>query len=157
MTESAHERARRLIAMDRIEGLPEADGQWLEAHLESCPACAGESAATANLLQGLRATPVPVDPALVASTRLKVRLRAVELRGHQARIQAVLVSCALSFVWMLLTTPYLWGAFARLGRRAGLADVLWQTAFLMAWFMPACIAGALLAWRHSRAVHSEIV
>jgi hypothetical protein len=48
---------------------------------------------------------------------------------------------------MIFTMPLMWDAFGRFGRLAHAPGVLTQTAFLMWWFLPATIVGAVAAWR----------
>lgn len=145
----AHDRARRLIATDRVEGVPEADRVWLELHLEGCPACAQEAAALASAVQQLRMTPVVAAPELVRRTRLAVRRRAVERSADRSQSVPLWVAVTLSGLWMLVTAPLAWRSCAWIGRAAGLPDVVWQAGFLTWWFLPATVLAAIMAWRHA--------
>ncbi len=147
MREDAHERARRLIDRHAAEGVAAADQEWLESHLGCCAECAGWQAATASAVALFRGVSALPRPALVTETRRKVHERALELQRQTAIQRPLWIACGLSWLWMLLTTPYFWRAFAWLGAAAGVPAPVWQAAFLLAWFLPATIAGAVVAWK----------
>lgn len=149
MTPDPHERALRLLAAARAEGIAPAERQWLDSHLAACPQCASEASALARAIQSFRGVPVVAPPLLVARTRLRVRRRAEELRAERERMFPLWVAVALSAAWMLLTTPYTWWAFGWLGRTAGVPDAAWQLGFLLWWFLPATVLAAIAAWRYS--------
>ena len=144
-----HERARRLITVARVEGIPPADRQWLDAHLEACAPCAREAAAVAAAIDALRASPVLADAAMVRRTRIAVRRRAEEVHLRDARAVPLWMAGALSVVWMFVTIPCSWWTFAWLGRTAGVSEPVWQGALLICWFLPATIVTAIIAWRQA--------
>lgn len=158
MKEDLHERARRVMDRLAVEG-PAGNGAeraWLETHLSICAACAARQLATERTLAALGNRPWPaalLRPAVVAATQRSVRARAQELRQQAALRRPLWVACSLSWLWMLVTTPYFWRGFAWLGGLMGMPGPVWQAAFLMAWFLPASIVGAVVAWRelHRRA------
>ncbi len=117
MNPEIHERACRLIDAWQVEGISDAEREWLEAHLADCAACQARSSANERALQVLRSNSVIVDPALVSTTQARVRWRARELRENQARLRALWISCGLSWLLGTLTAPLLWEAIAWLGRR----------------------------------------
>lgn len=147
--DAAHERARRLLDMARIEGITPADREWLDRHLEQCADCAAQHAATERVVQSLRTMPVQMSAELVAATRLRVQQRAAELREQSERARTLWVACALSWAWGVISAPFLWRASEWIGHNLHVADVVWQAGFLLAWFLPATIVAALMAWRHS--------
>lgn len=151
MKEDVHERAQKLIATWHVEGLVADDRAWLEAHLETCSACSARAQATERALCSLRGVVVPVNPTLVSSTQQRVRLHARELRDHQARMRALWVSCALSWLLGVLTAPLLWWALKWLTQRAALPEAVWLVAFPLLWTVPAAVVGAVLVWRRARA------
>ena len=149
MNEDAHERAQKLIDAWHVEGLaasPQAR-DWLAAHLEACPECAARAQATERALRSLRVAAAPVSPSLVASTQQRVRLRARELGEHQARMRALWVSCAFSWLLGVLTAPLVWRGFQWVGQRLALSEVVWVAAFALWWVTPAAVVGAVLAGR----------
>jgi len=151
MNEDVHERAQKLIDAWHVEGLAASDRAWLETHLEACPGCAARAQATEHALSALRVAVLPVNPSLVSSTQQRVRLRARELREHQARMRALWVSCALSWLLGVLTAPLLWWTLEWLTQRAALPKAVWLMAFPLLWTLPAAAVGAVLAWRRARA------
>lgn len=150
MKEATHERAERLIDAELVEGIPAADRQWLEEHLEGCDRCRVRAEATARALQSLRSALLRVNPALVSATQLRVRLRARELREHQARMRALWISCALSWVLGAVTAPLLWWGVEWLGHHIALPQAVWFSVFLLLWIVPAVAVGAVMAWQRSR-------
>lgn len=151
MSEDLHQRAARLVAAEHIEGLSAGDRAWLDEHLEGCKDCAARSRATEDALRALRAVSVPVRPALVSATQLRVRLRARELHEQLARMRAVWVACACSWFLGAVTGPLLWRAFAWVGHTLALPDIVWKISFALWWITPAAAAGGVLAWWRSRA------
>lgn len=147
--QQVHERARRLIAAARLEGIPVDERAWLDRHVESCAACAEEAAAVDVAIGALRASPVLADAEMVRRTRLAVRRRAEDVRMHRARAVPLWIVGTLSIGWMVLTIPSSWWALAWLARAAGISDPVWQGTFLMCWFLPATIVTALIACRHA--------
>ncbi len=145
MSQDLHERAERLIAQDRVEGIPTAEHEWLEAHLEGCLRCRELSSATERALRLLRSVPVQVDRSLVQATRLRVYLRALELRDERSRLRGLWVSCALSWLFGVVTAPLVWRAFAWVGHRMSLPDLIWQMGFALWWAVPALAGVAILA------------
>jgi hypothetical protein len=83
----------------------------------------------------------------VYRTRLAVRRRAEEMRVERARALPLWVAVTVSAAWILLTTPYVWAAFAWLGRAARVPDPVWQGGFVMWWFLPGTVLAAIMAWR----------
>ncbi len=150
MNPEIHDRACRLIDTWQVEGISDAEREWLEAHLEDCAACQARSSANERALQVLRSNSVIVDLDLVSTTQARVRWRARELRENQARLRALWISCGLSWLLGTLTAPLLWEAIAWLGRRFDISSVVRITVFAFCWFAPATIVGAVVAWRHSR-------
>jgi len=151
MKEDLHERAQKLIDAWHVEGLAANDRAWLESHLEACPVCAERAQATERALSSLRITTARVSAPLLARTRQRVRLRARELREHQARMRGLWVACALSWLLGVLTAPLMWWALQWLTRLTDLPKALWLAAFPLLWTIPAAAVIAALAWRRSRA------
>jgi hypothetical protein len=142
-----HERARRLLTIDRVEGLTATERAWLEAHLDGCPVCMREAEVLDTALQQLQAAP-SAPAGLVRRTQLAVRVRAEAHGREQGALVPLWVAAAFSAVWTLATAPVAWWALARVGRAAHLPDFVWQAGFILWWFLPATLAAAVLAWRH---------
>jgi anti-sigma factor RsiW len=150
MKEDDHERAKKLIDTGHVEGLEANDRAWLDEHLEACPGCAARAQVTERALKSLRLAVAPVSPSLVSSTQQRVRLRARELREQRARMRALWLSCALSWMLGVLTAPLLWWALEGLARRTDLPKAIWLAAFPLLWTVPAAAVSAVLVWWRAR-------
>ena len=60
-----HQRARELAMADRIEGIGEADRQWLTGHAGECSACAEFQESLGEAVSALRMPLITADAALV--------------------------------------------------------------------------------------------
>jgi len=151
MNENLHERARRLIDAERVEGLSDEDRRWLEEHLAGCDACARWAAATDAALGTLRSVSVALPPGLAAATRLRVRQRAQELNHSRARNAALVAGCALSWLAGVASAPLVWRAFAWLGATFDLPRVVWVIGFACWWLVPGAAAAMVVLWQRSLA------
>lgn len=151
MSEAVHQRAERLLAASKVEGISPAEREWLDGHLESCTPCGERAVALERAVASLRSVSIALDPALVKATQFRVRLRAHELREQESRMRGLWISCALSWVLGALSAPLLWWGFQWVGRHIALPDLAWQTAFVLWWVMPAAAAVAVLAGLRARA------
>lgn len=144
MNQDIHERAKKLMADARAEGLSAADQAWLESHLADCAVCAGYAEQMEAAVRALRSVSVMPSPGLVNVTQLRVRARARELRERQARLRPLWVACAVAVLCSAITTPYLWWGFEWLGHSLGISDAFWQTGFVLFWAIPGILTAALL-------------
>ncbi len=149
MRDDIHERAQKLIATSRGNGMAMADQTWLQRHLDECPACAQYAEEIEGVVRALRSVSVMPSPGLVHVTKMNVRLRARELAEQQARLRPLWIACTLAILLTVVTTPYLWWGFEWMGRALGLPDMLWQTSFLVSWALPATLATALVIARQT--------
>ncbi len=165
---NAHERARQLIALagpDVLYGREESSGKrssdkrsadeqssnaWLAEHLGSCAPCRAFADNASDTIRGLRSIPIAADRALVSTTQIRVRRRALELQRQRKHLWLVTVSCTAVTLSALLSTVAWWRAFQWLGERAQLAPLVWQIGFLVFCAMPALVAGMLLLARGSQ-------
>jgi len=156
MREESHERALQLIDKIRVEGLTAAEREELEAHLESCAQCQKLEVRTELALRAFRAAAPRFDSSLVLRTQAQVRVRAHEIAENIARLRALWISCALSWVLGVASAPLMWRGFEWLGHRFALSRVEWITGFALTWIAPAAVAAAIIAWRQAeRAVGSR--
>lgn len=144
MKTELHDRARDMVAASSVEGLTPAETAWLEDHLSACADCSQYAQAAAMARQALHSLSFRVNPALVVATQARVRLRARELREREHRLLPVWISCIVAMAVGVVSTPYLWEAFAWLGGMAQLPPPVWQTGFALFWFAPAVLAAILL-------------
>lgn len=151
MKDEPHGRAQNLLDVARVEGLNAADQAWLDSHLDACGNCRLYAESLERTVAALRTHFVPLNPRLLETTRKRLLVRAHELREQEARMRALWVSCALSWVLGLLSAPLLWWGLEWIGQRTSLPKPWWYLAFVFWWMMPAVVAGGVLTWRHTRA------
>jgi len=151
MSEDMHGRAAHLMDAALVEGITGIERTWLDEHLERCVGCRARAELTERSVQFVRSVAVQVNPSLVSATQVRLRLRARELQEHQARMRALWVSCALSWLLGAVSAPLLWQGLAWLGQRFALPQPAWLAVFLLAWTVPAVVVGAALAWQRRRA------
>jgi hypothetical protein len=157
VNDNTHQRARRLIDRLAIEGLAASDREWLDSHVSSCEECALLQQATDRAIGAFHAISAFPRPAVVSAVRRQVHARAYELRRQAAIQRPIWLACALSWCWMLITTPWFWRAFAWLGSVIGAPSPVWQAAFIMAWFLPATVLAAVVAWKRTHHVAQSAV
>lgn len=158
MKDVDHERAYKLIDTRCVEGLAPGDRTWLETHLGACSECAARAQATERALQAWRHVAPRVTPELAARARLRVRLRAAELREYHSRQRALWVCCALSWILGAVTAPLLWQAVRWIGERFQLPMALSVTLFVLGWSLPVAVgAGVLLWWRSQARAENDFV
>lgn len=145
MTEDVHQRAIRMISAEQVEGLTDSERGWLGDHLSVCPDCSRKADALGRALFSLRSVSVEMSPGLVAATRRRVRNRAAEIAEQRSRLSVVSMAIALSLVWMVLSGLLFWSGFEWLGRSQGWVDPVWQSTFLLGWFLPATAVSLALA------------
>jgi hypothetical protein len=155
MNNKHHERARKLLAEARVQGLEGADQAWLGSHLDVCADCAAFAESLEKAVAAVRSFQAPVDPTLLEATRRRLHLRARELQEHEGRMRALWMACGLSWVLGVLTAPLLWWGLEWIGQRFVVPQPVWVTAFLFSWIVPAAVVAAVLAWRQSRAANQN--
>jgi anti-sigma factor RsiW len=137
MSENVHDRALQLIAQARVEGTSETDRTWLQTHLETCDFCAEHARQTDQALRALRTASIPLPDGLASRTQFRVRLRAQELREREPQRRALWLACGLSWVFGIVSAPYVWRLFAWFGERTGVPKLVWELGFGLWWTIPA--------------------
>jgi hypothetical protein len=145
-----HERAQRLIDMERVEGLAVEERRWLEAHLAACEACSGSAEATEAALRMFRSVSIIPPLGLAALAKFRVHEKAAELEQQRAQNRALIVGCALSWVVGVASAPFVWRLCAWLGSRLDLPRIVWQLAFFFWWLVPAAAAGLVVILARAR-------
>lgn len=153
--ENLHERARRLIDRERIEGLASKERHFLEDHLAACEACTGWAASADAVLRMLKSSSVALPPGLAASTNLRVREKAAELRQRRTRNLALIVGCAISWALGVASAPLVWRVFEWFGTTLALPRIVWVAGFACWWLVPATFAGLAILWRRARAEQGD--
>ncbi len=144
MSQDIHERAQELVSASRLQELSPGDRNWLEAHLNSCPACTRYADDLRGIVRMLRTISVMPRPGLVSATQLRVRARAEALRERQERLRPLWIACTVAVLISLVTTPYLWWGLQWLGSTLGLSDAFWVTGFILTWAVPGILSIAVL-------------
>jgi hypothetical protein len=150
MNENLHARAEKLIAQERIEGITQAERDWLAAHLRECQACAQVAQQTNDALRVLRAVHVSLPRGLAERTRFRLQLRAQEMREREPKRRLLWIMCAMSWALGIATAPYVWRAFEWIGDRMGLPRLLWEMGFGLWWTIPALVAAAVVLMENLR-------
>jgi hypothetical protein len=150
MNQEAHARAEQLIAQERVEGISQAEREWLSTHMEDCARCAGLARQTDEALRGLHTVAIPLPRGLASRTQFRVRLRAQELREQAPQRRALWFACTLSWVFGIASAPYVWRLFAWFGERTGVPKLVWEVGFGLWWTIPALFAAAVLLMENSR-------
>jgi len=155
MNENLHARAEKLIAQERVEGISQAERDWLAGHLHECPACSQVAQQTNDALRTLRGLAIPLPRGLAARTQFRVQLRAQELREREPKRRLLWIMCVMSWGLGIATAPYVWRAFEWAGERIGLPRLVWEMGFGLWWTIPALIAGAVVLMENLRLAHEN--
>ena len=150
MSVDLHTRANQLIAQERVEGISEAEREWLGAHMQECMLCADLARQTDQALRWMRTTAIPFPSGLASRTQFRVRLRAQELREREPKRRALWLACGVSWIFGVASAPYVWNLFQWFGQRAGLPKLVWELGFGLWWTIPAFFAAAVLLMESSR-------
>jgi hypothetical protein len=134
---NVHDRALQLIAQARVEGIAEADSNWLRAHLEECEFCSDHARHADRALRLMRTSAIPLPPGLASRTQFRVRLRAQELREREPKRRALWLACTVSWAFGIASAPYVWRLFAWFGERTGVPKLVWELGFGLWWTIPA--------------------
>jgi len=156
MSENVHERALQLIAQARVEGIPEADSAWLRTHLETCDFCTEHARQTDRALRMLRTAAIPLPDGLASRTQFRVRLRAQELREREPHRRALWLACGISWVFGIVSAPYVWRLFAWFGERTGVPKIVWELGFGLWWTIPALFVAVVLLMENARRVDEPL-
>jgi len=150
MNQEAHACAKQLVAQERVEGISQAERDWLTAHLQDCPRCAELARQTGEALRSMRTAAIPLPRGLASRTQFRVRLRAQELREREPKRRALWLACGVSWIFGVASAPYVWNVFQWFGQRAGLPKLVWELGFGLWWTIPAFFAAAVLLMESSR-------
>jgi len=137
VNQEMHARAKQLIAQERVEGLSQADHEWLSAHLQECVHCAELACQTERALRSLHRVSVSLPSELASRTQFRVRLRAQELREREPKRRAMWLACAVSWAFGIASAPYVWRLFQWFGERTGVPKLVWELGFWLGWTIPA--------------------
>ena len=140
MSAEIHERARQLIARERVEGISDAERESLAKHLGECATCSAEAEELAQAIGSVRGVRVELPRGLASRAQLRVRMRAEELRERAPGHKLIWAITAMSWALGVATAPWVWRIFAWIGERTGVPKPLWEMGFVLWWAIPATIA-----------------
>jgi len=155
MNENLHARAEKLIAQERIEGISQAERDWLAGHLRECAPCAQIAQQTGYALRTLRGISVSLPRGLAARTQFRLQLRAQEMREREPKRRLLWIMCATSWALGIATAPYVWHAFQWIGDRTGAPRLLLEFGFGLWWAIPALFAAAIVVLENLRQAHER--
>ncbi len=150
MNQETHTRAEQLIAQERVEGISQAEREWLSAHLQECARCSELERQTVQAVRSMRTAAIPPPGGLTSRTQFRVRLRAQELREREPRHRLMWITCGVSWALGVTTAPYVWRIFEWVGQLTGAPKILLQLSFGLWWAIPALIAGAVMLIENAR-------
>ncbi len=150
MNQETHARAEQLIAQERIEGISQAEREWLSAHLEECARCTEMARLTDQAVRSMRTAAIPLPSGLASRTQFRVHLRAQEMRERETGHRLMWITCGVSWALGVTTAPYVWRIFEWVGQHTGAPKILLQLSFGLWWAIPALIAGAVMLIENAR-------
>ncbi|HYL85257.1 MAG TPA: hypothetical protein VE263_13555 [Candidatus Angelobacter sp.] len=153
MSDGMHKRGLELIAKARVEGLSQTERDWLARHLQECEFCDEHARETDRALRALRTAAIPLPADLASRTQFRVRLRAMELREHEPQRRMLWLACAASWIFGIVSAPYVWRLFEWFGQRTGMPKLVWEIGFGLWWTIPALFAVIVLVLENAK--HSE--
>src|SRR5215469_12481955 len=139
-----HGRAIELVTRRDVEGIADADAQWLEMHFQECEECAGFDRALSGAAQAVRSVTVMASAGLVESTRARVHVRAEQLREQQARTMLIAISFCLGVVTSTLTAWIWWEVGGWVAQALGLPSGIVEPGVLFFWLLPAIVIAVLM-------------
>jgi anti-sigma factor RsiW len=146
MSRYDHARALELSTRVFADSLSEREQNWLSQHLDSCPECKAQHEQLHAAINALKTVSISAGNDLVQGTQRRIRTLCLQTAARQRRMRPIWISSAFASVWMACTTPYLWQSFDVTGHWLHIPDLLWQMAFLVAWFTPALTGAAVALW-----------
>jgi hypothetical protein len=144
MNGKEHDRAIDLLMRRDVEGMADADAQWLEMHLQECEECASFDRAMSGAAHAVRSVTVMASGSLVESTRARVHARAQQLREQQARTMLIAISFCLGVVTSTLTAWIWWKVGGWVAQALGLPSGIVEPGVLLFWLLPAVVIAILM-------------
>jgi hypothetical protein len=155
MTNDLHTRAKHLMAQQRIEPVSSDDEGWLNTHLAECESCAAEQLQFRESLSALRSMHIELPRNLASRTQMRVRVRAEELREHGPANRLIWAVAVMSWVFGLVTAPFVWRGFEWIGGELHLPKLVWAAGVLLWWIVPGLVAASMVVL-HKRGLAQEV-
>ena len=150
MSGNLHERAFELVAKARVEGLADAEREWLSTHCEDCAFCSEHARQMDRALRSLRAAAIPLPADLASRTQFRVRLRAMELREREPKRRMLWLACSASWVFGIASAPFVWRVFEWFGKLTCAHKLVLEIGFGLWWTIPALFAVMVLLLEAAR-------
>ena len=150
MSGNLHERAFELVAKARVEGLADAERDWLSTHCEDCAFCSEHARQMDRALRSLRAAAIPLPADLASRTQFRERLRAMELREREPKRRMLWLACSASWVFGIASAPFVWRVFEWFGKLTGAPKLVLEIGFGLWWTIPALFAVMVLLLEAAR-------
>src|SRR5882724_4807658 len=103
--------------------------EHLEQHLRACDNCVQAAGSIVDVVDQLRGaqTNIQASRYLVRATQARLYERGLQLRERQERTSPLWISCAIAFLWAVISVPLLWEGFAWIGNGGKVLDLVWQS------------------------------
>lgn len=144
MKKISHERALQLAAMHMATDISHDEQSWVAAHLSECAACSTRVQQRQAMLNEMRSVSIAATSALVRTTKVKVRARAIEMNQRQSRRVSVWVALMVALLWYGVSTPFLLEAGTDLAHWTSMPDSLTQVTMFGFWVTPALVGLAMI-------------
>jgi anti-sigma factor RsiW len=151
MNTNTHERAHKLVAQRRIEGVSADEQSWLEAHLAECEACATLDVQTGAALSALRLTQIELPRNLASRTQMRVRLRADELNEREPGRRLLWALVGISWMLGVATAPLVWRGFEWVGGEFGLPKIVLLSGMALWWLVPGLLVTGAVVMQKQKA------
>ena len=149
MTNHDHERAIDLIARQGVENVSTSDRTWLESHVALCPECAEYAEDFGRTGQLLRSVAITASPALVMTTKARLRARALYLQEQRSRLVLIAISFCIGAMSSALSAWLWWRFGGWVAEHVGLPPAIVEPGILLFLVLPAIVvAGLMLAFPH---------
>ena len=149
MTNHEHARAIDLITRRSAEDIAAPDTAWLESHVATCANCSEYAALAEGTGRLLRSVAVTASPALVMTTRARLRARATYLHEQRSRMVLIAISFCIGAMSSALSAWLWWRFGGWVAQHVGLSSAIVEPGILLFLLLPAIvIAGLLLAFPH---------
>jgi len=132
-----------LVKRRMLEPLSPQESSELESHLAGCDTCAEEARGLNQNVRSLRSLRPMATAQLVRMTQLRCRQKAYELQLRKRKLFGVVLAGIISSAWILLSIPFVWDELSSFSSGS---DIFMHFTFILMWFMPAMIAGAIALW-----------
>jgi hypothetical protein len=138
-----HERARRLLDQETVEGLHRDDRTWLDGHIEQCGECREYAELSRRVVRALDGFAFDLDPAEALRIQNTIRGRIDGLASHP-RERKLAFAVPVALVLTIVGSMTVWRSAAWLAARWNLPAPAWQIAIGVFWLLPSLLVDLFL-------------